>query len=148
MLAPAPPRCWTRSSTRKESETFSICPSTNCSTNFPGKVIRWSVAMEPVTTTGTERSLWLDRRECRAMSSAVLRSSAPQHFRSLAAGRPVRRRFADSVGKHRAQREPELDHPDGAEERPGRRPRGDDEIRDAEPGDDAGADCGETRQDH
>jgi hypothetical protein len=53
MFAPAPPRCWTRSSTRKESETFSSWPSTNCSVNFPGKVIRWSVAIEPVTATGT-----------------------------------------------------------------------------------------------
>src|SRR5918997_1170743 len=53
MLAPAPPRCWTRSSTRNDSDTFSIWPSTNCSVNFPGKVIRWSVAMEPATATGT-----------------------------------------------------------------------------------------------
>src|SRR5918997_1634857 len=53
MLAPAPPRCCTRSSTRNDSDTFSIWPSTNCSVNFPGKVIRWSMAMEPVTATGT-----------------------------------------------------------------------------------------------
>src|SRR5947209_2313430 len=69
MFAPAPPRCCTRSSTRKESETFSICPSTNCSANRPGKVIRWSVAMEPVTATGTRAllgvgatSLWSAQR--------------------------------------------------------------------------------------
>src|SRR3954467_3581122 len=57
MFAPAPPRCWTRSSTRNDSETFSISPSTNCSAKRPGKVIRWSVAIEPVTTTGTAGSL-------------------------------------------------------------------------------------------
>src|SRR3954466_1429850 len=66
MFAPAPPRCCTRSSTRNDSDTFSIWPSTNCSVNFPGKVIRWSVAMEPVTATGTGRSLgdgvWRDAR--------------------------------------------------------------------------------------
>ena len=30
---------------------------------FPGKVIRWSVAMEPVTATGTGRSLWCGSAE-------------------------------------------------------------------------------------
>src|SRR3954453_17210075 len=62
MFAPAPPRCWTRSSTRKDSETFAIFPSTNWSVNRPGKVIRWSVAIEPVTTTVIEDSLAGGRR--------------------------------------------------------------------------------------
>src|SRR3978361_2396399 len=62
MFAPAPPRCCTRSSTRKESETFSILPSTNWSVNLPGKVIRWSVAIEPVTTTDMQATLSGERR--------------------------------------------------------------------------------------
>src|SRR6266487_1181729 len=53
MLAPIPPRRTTRSSTRKLSETRCSCSATSCSENRPGKCIKWSVAMLPVTATGT-----------------------------------------------------------------------------------------------
>src|SRR3954451_20170375 len=106
MFAPAPPRCWTRSSTRNESETFSIWPSTNCSVNFPGKVMRWSVAIEPVTATGTVRSLWTGW-----VPAAEQRTAGTL-------GEPTR---AGSVGQRPAQRDPELDDPDRAQYRAHRR---------------------------
>src|SRR5690349_20416367 len=119
MFAPAPPRCWTRSSTRNDSETFSIWPSTNCSVNFPGKVIRWSVAMEPVTATGTERSLW----------TGSVPTAAQRTARTL--GERARR---GSVGQRPAQREPELHHADEPEHRSRGRTPGDHEAFGVEPG--------------
>src|SRR4051812_8152014 len=128
MLAPAPPRCWTRSSTRNDSETFSIWPSTNCSANLPGNVIRWSVAMDPVTATGTGRSSWwgwngrlgkvLARGGC---TDGVVRWQA----QSLGADRAERAgtpRPSWSIGQCAAQGNPQLDATDHAQEHPGRRP--------------------------
>ena len=53
MFAPDPPRRIARSSTRKLSEIRSSWSTTSWSANFPGKCMRWSVAMEPVTAMGT-----------------------------------------------------------------------------------------------
>src|SRR5690349_7938182 len=53
MLAATPPRRTTRSSTRKDSETLASWSASSCSENRPGKCIRWSVAIEPATSTGT-----------------------------------------------------------------------------------------------
>src|SRR5690349_20629068 len=49
MLLATPPRRTTRSSTRNERETLCSWSAMNCSANRPGKCIRWSVAIEPVT---------------------------------------------------------------------------------------------------
>ncbi len=49
MLAATPPRRMSRSSTRKLSETLSRASAISESANRPGKVMRWSVAIEPVT---------------------------------------------------------------------------------------------------
>src|SRR4051794_24914199 len=122
MLAPAPPRCCTRSSTRKESETFSICPSTNCSVKVPGKVIRWSVAIEPVTHTVTGRSLEVGGggptgRPCWAATSL---------------GAAVGRRRPGVAAQHPAQRDAELADGDRAEQRAGRGPGDDDGRRSPE----------------
>src|SRR3954453_18511369 len=119
MLAPAPPRCCTRSSTRKESETFSIWPSTNCSTNFPAKVIRWSVAMEPVTATGTEGSFehWNGAR-CGAAHRNTLGVRARAH----------------SVGQHPAPEEPQLEDADRPERSSHGRSRGYDRPGGVQPG--------------
>ena len=51
MLAATPPRRITRSSTRKDSEIASSLSSTIESENRPGNVMRWSVAIDPVTMT-------------------------------------------------------------------------------------------------
>ena len=56
MLAATPPRRTSRSSTRNDSEILSSLSATRESANFPGKVMRWSVAIEPVTHTRTEVS--------------------------------------------------------------------------------------------
>src|SRR4051794_9583350 len=56
MLAATPPRRMSRWSTRKDSETRCSWSGSSWSANRPGKVIRWSVANDPVTMTGTERS--------------------------------------------------------------------------------------------
>src|SRR2546429_2136204 len=53
MLGPIPPRRTTRSSTRKLRDTRCSCSATSCSANRPGKCIRWSEAMLPLTATGT-----------------------------------------------------------------------------------------------
>src|ERR1700754_3543127 len=53
MFAAIPPRRTTRSSTRKLRDRRWIWSATICSPNFPGKLIRWSVAMLPLTATGT-----------------------------------------------------------------------------------------------
>ena len=50
---PTPPRLMTRSSTRKVSETRSSWSARSWSANRPGKCMRWSVAMDPVTAMGT-----------------------------------------------------------------------------------------------
>src|SRR3954467_4497084 len=106
MLAPAPPRCCTRSSTRNDSETFSIWPSTNCSVKVPGKVIRWSVAMEPVTTTVT-----------RTLPGVC--GAENEHLRvgGAAVGRPPQ---SGSARKCAPQRDTELPHRDRAEQHAGR----------------------------
>src|SRR5689334_3027325 len=49
MLAATPPRRTTRSSTRNDSDTLCSWSGSSCSANRPGKCIRWSVAIEPVT---------------------------------------------------------------------------------------------------
>src|SRR3954462_4190221 len=105
MLAPAPPRCCTRSSTRKDSDTFSICPSTNCSVKVPGKVIRWSVAIEPVTHTVTG-ALPRGGVEADHRGSTLLDSGLPGSPTSL--GAPTRACRPGAVGEHPAQRQPEL----------------------------------------
>src|SRR4051812_33010752 len=117
MLAPAPPRCCTRSSTRNDSETFSIWPSTNCSVKVPGKVIRWSVAMEPVTTTVTRTLPGV----CSTVGPPSQRRGRPDH--PPAAG-PV----GGSVRQGTPQGDPELPDGDRAEQHPGRRPGEDDDL--------------------
>src|SRR3546814_18039534 len=47
MLAAQPPRRTSRSSTRNETLSLSSWSTTRESENLPGKVIRWSVAMQP-----------------------------------------------------------------------------------------------------
>ena len=56
MLAAQPPRRTSRSSTRKDSAILSSWSTTSESENLPGNDIRWSVAMEPVTSSDTEGS--------------------------------------------------------------------------------------------
>src|SRR6478735_7542847 len=53
MLAATPPRRTTRSSTRNESDTLWSWSASSCWENRPGKCIKWSVAIEPLTRTGT-----------------------------------------------------------------------------------------------
>src|SRR4051812_12184773 len=108
MFAPAPPRCCTRSSTRKDSETFSIFPSTNWSVNLPGKVMRWSVAMEPVTTTDMGATLSGDGGHQLGQSGPgrdTVRGASSVGAATLrrAAGEP-----AASVGQRAAQLDAEL----------------------------------------
>ena len=55
MLAATPPRRTSSSSTRNDSESLSSCSTTSESANRPGKVMRWSVAMEPVIAIRTRR---------------------------------------------------------------------------------------------
>src|SRR2546423_1602608 len=50
MFAATPPRRTTRSSTRNDRDTLCNWSGRSCSLNRPGKCIRWSVAIEPVTT--------------------------------------------------------------------------------------------------
>src|SRR4051794_40245106 len=129
MFAPAPPRCWTRSSTRKDSETFAIFPSTNWSVNRPGKVIRWSVAIEPVTTTDIEDSLAGGRRP----------GQAPRQRTGQTVG---------SVGERPAQLQPELAGRDHAEQAADGRAERDDDGRGDGPRHDARAAERETGQRH
>src|SRR5205085_2158814 len=56
MLAAIPPRRTTRSSTRNDSDTLCSWSGRSCSANRPGKCIRWSVAIEPVTAIFMEAS--------------------------------------------------------------------------------------------
>ena len=53
MFAATPPRRTSSSSTRKLSETLCSLSATSESENRPGKVIKWSVAIEPVTAIRT-----------------------------------------------------------------------------------------------
>src|SRR5919206_1357267 len=53
MLGATPPRRTTRSSTRNDSDTLCRCSASSCSENLPGKCIKWSVAIDPATRTGT-----------------------------------------------------------------------------------------------
>src|SRR5581483_3389534 len=53
MFGPTPPRRTSSASTRNESETVCSWSATSWSANRPGKVIRWSVAIEPVTAMRT-----------------------------------------------------------------------------------------------
>src|SRR5262245_33250925 len=53
MFGATPPRRTTRSSTRKDNEILCRCSASSCSLNLPGKCMRWSVAMEPLTRIGT-----------------------------------------------------------------------------------------------
>ena len=53
MLAAHPPRRTSSSSTRKETDSLSSWSTTRLSENFPGKDIRWSVAMDPAISRGT-----------------------------------------------------------------------------------------------
>src|SRR3712207_1209722 len=136
MLAPAPPRCWTRSSTRKDSETLPIWPSTNCSVKVPGKVIRWSVAMEPVTTTGTGAPQGRQpvMEPTGHVNPRFPRGSAPVGVREPAEGA--------------AERDPELSRPHHAEDDAGHRPGSHDPSAVAGRLHDAGTAEGETGQDH
>ena len=59
MLAATPPRRTSRSSTRNDSEILSSWSTTRESVNRPSKVIRWSVAIEPVTAMRTSSGLVL-----------------------------------------------------------------------------------------
>ena len=56
MLAAQPPRRTSRSSTRNDSAILSSWSTTSESANLPGNDIRWSVAMEPVTSNDTGAS--------------------------------------------------------------------------------------------
>jgi hypothetical protein len=53
MFAATPPRRISSRSTRKDSDTRSILSAMNCSTKRPGNVMRWSVAIDPVTAMRT-----------------------------------------------------------------------------------------------
>src|SRR6056297_2915667 len=55
MLGATPPRRICSSSTRKDNETLSILSATRESENFPGKLIRWSVATDPVIKIATDQ---------------------------------------------------------------------------------------------
>ena len=68
MFPATPPRCTTKSSTRKLSDTFCRCSARSCSENRPGKRIRWSVAMDPVTAIVTK---------CHALHSLSRPGGAP-----------------------------------------------------------------------
>src|SRR4051812_10972475 len=59
MFAATPPRRTSSSSTRKLTERLASWSGSSCSANLPEKVMRWSVAMDPVTAicTGGHASL-------------------------------------------------------------------------------------------
>src|SRR3712207_2765907 len=141
MFAPAPPRCCTRSSTRKESETFSILPSTNWSVNLPGKVIRWSVAIEPVTTTGMAGDSL--RGTAATFGQRTPAGNGRRGPSSVGAAGPGR-----SVGQRATQLHTELRRPGEAEHAADRRPGGDQFLRAAEERDDPGPTQGQPRHRH
>src|SRR4051794_41949005 len=66
MFAAQPPRRTSRSSTRNDSAILSSWSTTRESANRPGKVIRWSVAMEPVTSSDTRGPRWWEGRAANA----------------------------------------------------------------------------------
>ena len=88
MLAATPPRRTSRSSTRKDREILSSCSTTSESANRPVKVIRWSVAMDPVTAilhrTATYRGIGVTVRR-----PADDRSDGPDRSRPRDARRPA-----------------------------------------------------------
>src|ERR1700761_6151116 len=49
MFPATPPRLMSRSLTRKETEILSIFSAISVSVNLPANIIRWSVAIDPVT---------------------------------------------------------------------------------------------------
>ena len=49
MFPATPPRLISRSPTRKDTESLSIFSAMNVSVNLPANIIRWSVAIDPVT---------------------------------------------------------------------------------------------------
>ena len=55
MFAATPPRRISSPSTRNDRETRSSLSAMRCSVNFPGNVIRWSVATDPVTAIRTNQ---------------------------------------------------------------------------------------------
>src|SRR6476661_10423938 len=59
MLAATPPLRTSRSSARNDNETLSSCSTTRESRNLPLKVMRWSVAMDPVTAICTRETYLL-----------------------------------------------------------------------------------------
>src|SRR5690625_7086557 len=59
MLGAIPPRRTTRSSTRNDRDTLCNGSAMSCSAKRPGKCIRWSVAIEPVTAI-LMTVLWVD----------------------------------------------------------------------------------------
>src|SRR5271166_2599757 len=64
MLAATPPRRMASSSTRNDSETLSSLSAISWSVNLPGNVIKWSVAIDPVTamrTVATPRPASVER---------------------------------------------------------------------------------------
>src|SRR4051794_10738485 len=62
MLAATPPRRISSSSARNDSEILSSCSTTRESRNRPRNVMRWSVAMDPVTAIFTRGNLPAERR--------------------------------------------------------------------------------------
>src|SRR6478672_12963365 len=56
MLAATPPRRTCRSDVRNDREILSSCSTTRESAKSPSKVMRWSVAMEPVMAICTGRT--------------------------------------------------------------------------------------------
>ena len=76
MFAATPPRRTSRSSTRNDSETLSSLSATSESANRPGKVMRWSVAIDPVTAMRTVGQPTSAVGRCQSASTAqLLRSS-------------------------------------------------------------------------
>src|SRR5512134_2402679 len=57
MLPATPPRRISSDSARKLTEILSSCSTTRESEKLPRKVIRWSVAMDPVTAICTPQNL-------------------------------------------------------------------------------------------
>ena len=63
ILAATPPRRISSASTKKDNEILSSLSATSESANRPGKVIKWSVAMDPVIRTATLADLTCQRLE-------------------------------------------------------------------------------------
>src|SRR3982751_2315702 len=82
MLLATPPRRTTRSSTRNDRETLCSWSAMSWSANRPGKCIRWSVAIEPVT------AIFMWALEVRETGGAV----TPAAYRHVKQNRPPRER--------------------------------------------------------